>query len=89
MRSLVSQRVVQVWLALALVTCVSWWLGTNHGADHKLAATILMVVAFTKVRFVGMYFMELRHAPLPLKVIFQAWCVIVCAAVLGLYFAGG
>jgi caa(3)-type oxidase subunit IV len=90
MRSLVSQRVVPVWLGLMLVTCVSWWLGTNHGtSDHKLATVVIMVVAFTKVRFVGMYFMELRQAPLALKLIFQGWCVVVCGVVLGLYLAAG
>jgi heme/copper-type cytochrome/quinol oxidase subunit 4 len=88
--SLLRQRAVPVWSALVLVTCVSWWLGTNHGtSDHKLATIVIMVVAFTKIRFVGMYFMELRAAPRPLKLIFQGWCVGVCAIVLGMYLAGG
>jgi hypothetical protein len=90
MRLLLNQRFVPVWLGLVLITCVSWWLGTNHGTNnHKLASVVIMVVAFTKVRFIGMYFMELRHAPLPLKLIFQGWCAVVCSVVLGLYLAGG
>jgi hypothetical protein len=89
-RSLLRQPASAVWLALVLITCVSWWLGTGHGTtDHKLAAIVLMVVAFTKVRFVGMYFMELRGAPIALRTIFQLWCVVVCCIVLGLYLGGG
>jgi hypothetical protein len=89
-RSLLRQPATPVWLGLVLITCVSWWLGTGHGtSNHKIAAVVLMVVAFTKVRFVGMYFMELRAAPLALKLIFQCWCVVVCSVVLGLYLAGG
>jgi hypothetical protein len=88
--SLLRQPASIVWLGLVLITCVSWWLGTGHGTtDHKLAAIVLMVVAFTKVRFVGMYFMELRGAPLALRAIFQLWCVVVCCIVLGLYLSGG
>ena len=88
LRSLIRQPPTFVWLGLMLVTGVSWWLGTDHGANHKLATIVVMVVAFTKVRFVGMYFMELRHAPLPLKLIFQGWCVVVCSVIIVMYLSG-
>jgi len=87
--SLFRQRVTLVWLGLVCVTGVSWWLGTDHSAAHKLATIVVLGVAFTKVRFVGMYFMELRGAPLPLKLIFQGWCVVVCTTLLIMYLVGG
>ena len=38
--------------------------------------------------FVGAEFMELRHAPLALRVAFDAWVIVVAAALLGLYLHG-
>jgi hypothetical protein len=52
-----------------------------------LAVVIIAVVAFVKVHLVGMYFMELRHAPRVLKFSFSAWTVLTCAIVVGLYLA--
>jgi hypothetical protein len=46
---------------------------------------IIFVVAFVKVRFVGLYFMELRQAPVILRSLFEGWCVVVCLLLAGLY----
>jgi apolipoprotein N-acyltransferase len=88
-RSLLRQPATGVWFGLVLVTCLSWWLGSDRGSnDHRLVSVILILLAFTKVRFVGAYFMELRNAPLVLRLIFQGWCVVVCATLIGLYLTG-
>jgi hypothetical protein len=83
MRVLAHTAVAPVWALLVVATGLSWWLGANHGLgldDHTTAT-----VAFVKVRYIGVYFMELRHAPLVLRLIFQAWCAAFCALVLGIY----
>jgi hypothetical protein len=86
--SLLRTRATVVWLGLICATLISWTLGTDHGvADHRLASTLIMLVAFTKVRFVGLYFMELRDAPAPLRLVFEGYCVVIFAAVLGTYMA--
>ena len=79
-----------VWLFLVLATVASWALGTDHGfVDNTTAASaIVLVVAFVKVRFVGLYFMELKDAPLPLRALLEVWCVVVCCLVLGFFLAG-
>jgi hypothetical protein len=41
-----------------------------------------------KVYLVGMYFMELRHAPLLLRGAFNAWCAGCWVAILGVYLMG-
>jgi hypothetical protein len=87
--SLLKSRISLVWLALILATLVSWTVGGDHGLTARLATTIVVLVAFTKVRFIGMYFMELRHAPLPLKLIFEGYCLVIGAVVLIMYLAGG
>jgi hypothetical protein len=46
-----------------------------------------MVMAFAKIRFVGLYFMELREAPSVLRSLFECYCLVVCVALLGVYLA--
>jgi hypothetical protein len=85
---LARTAVTPVWAGLMLATAWSWWLGTDHalGIDDREATTALIVlVAFIKVRFVGAYFMELRHAPPALRLAFDGWVLATCAAILVIY----
>jgi heme/copper-type cytochrome/quinol oxidase subunit 4 len=78
-----------VWFVLIAATLLSWYLGSDHGVhDHRVTTVVIMLVAFIKVRFVGLYFMELRDAPTPLRIMFEAHCAIVCSAVLIVYLIG-
>jgi heme/copper-type cytochrome/quinol oxidase subunit 4 len=84
--SLVKAPFTAVWLVLVAATLISFWLGTDHGLSSTEARTVLiMLVAFIKVRFVGLYFMELREAPHLLRGLFEGYCLVVCAMVLGFY----
>jgi hypothetical protein len=89
MQTLIRHITVPIWLVLVGATALSWWLGTDGGTngsgDHTWPTVSLMIVAFFKVRLVGIHFMELGHAPWPLRMIFEAWVAIVCGVVLGLY----
>lgn len=87
---LLRSSATAVWLFLVAATVVSWALGTDHGfVDNTTAASVtVLVVAFVKVRFVGLYFMELKDAPLPLRALLEVWCVVVCCLVLGFFLAG-
>lgn len=80
-QSLLRNRVSVVWLFLIAATAISWALGSNHGIDHRSASVVILVVAFAKVRFVGIYFMELKEAPLPLRGFFEAYCIAICTLV--------
>lgn len=81
-----------VWLILSGATFLSWWFGTGHvahTADETAPMTMgLILLAFIKVRLVILYFMEIRHAPLPLRLICEAWVLVVCTALLVLYGHG-
>jgi heme/copper-type cytochrome/quinol oxidase subunit 4 len=83
--ALLRDRTTLVWLGLVLATAVSWQLGTGHGLAGKSAAVVVLAIAFIKVRFVGRYFMEIRDAPRGLQVVFDAWVVVVAAALIGIY----
>jgi Prokaryotic Cytochrome C oxidase subunit IV len=86
--ALLLNRIMVVWLALIAATLVSWWLGTDHGIDDaRIVSVGVLLAAFVKVRFVGMYFMELRNAPIALRLIYEGWCVVVCATVIALFLA--
>jgi caa(3)-type oxidase subunit IV len=71
-----------VWL-LIVATIASWVLGTNHGiGNHTYGSVVILLIAFVKARLVGLYFMELREAPTLLRGLFEAYCAIVCTAVI-------
>ena len=78
-----------VWFVLIAATLLSWYLGSAHGVhDHRVATVMIMLVAFIKVRFVGLYFMELRDAPTRLRAIFETHCAVVCSAIVIVYLFG-
>ena len=86
MTSLLRTPATAVWLVLVTATAVSWALGSQHGThNHALASVIILLIAFIKVRLVGMYFMELREAPNVLRGLFEAYCLVVCALLLGVF----
>ena len=87
--TLVRTRASIVWLALIVATLVSWTIGTSDGLHARLATTVVLLVAFVKARFIGLYFMELRDAPVPLRGIFEFWCVLVATVLIALYLATG
>ena len=80
-----------VWLALTVLTALSWYLAEDYGVQHAQAlravTVALFVVAFFKVRLVVMHFMEIAEAPLALRAVFEAWVVIVCGVLVFLYLA--
>jgi hypothetical protein len=91
MKSVVISYTSLVWLGLVTLTAVSWILGERSHLASASPETIthmgiaMIVVAFIKVRFVGLHFMELGHAPWPLRLLFEAWVVVVCIILLVLY----
>lgn len=92
MITFLRQAPTVVWLILSAATFLSWWFGTGHAANaaEEIVPTTLglIVLAFIKVRLVILYFMEIRHAPLLLRLICEAWVVLVCAVLLALYWTG-
>lgn len=86
MRELLIHRSSTIWVLLMIATALSWWLGTGHRVaetpGNPAAWAGLMLIAFVKVRWILMDFMELRTAPLLLRLLFEAWVVAVCATII-------
>lgn len=90
LRFALGQRATWVWGLLVAATCLSWWLGTGTagqgGADTRGVSTVLVAVAFVKVRFVIRDFMEVRSAGWLLRTVTDLWCLAVAGVVLALYW---
>jgi hypothetical protein len=79
-------RITVVYLVLAFATILSWFLGTEEAVSHEaLVGSIVVVIAFVKLRLVGIHFMEIGRAPTPLRVVFETYVFGVLAVVLGLF----
>ena len=81
-----------VWLVLLVASAASLWLGSDPtDRNHTAAAVGVLAIAFAKVWLIIRYFMEVRIAPLWLRLILDAWVAGVFVAITALYltFARG
>jgi heme/copper-type cytochrome/quinol oxidase subunit 4 len=78
---------VYVWAGLLMATVLSFWLGAEHaiGPTTPVWSVLVVFVAFVKVRFIGLYFMELRSAPRLLRAAYEAWCLAACVTLIAIY----
>lgn len=76
-------RQTLVWAGLIVVTAISWALGHEIGSP-ELANAIIVVLSFLKVRFVIRDFMEVREAPLWLRLVIDVWVVAAPIILIGL-----
>ena len=84
--SLLRERVTVVWLGLMVLTCVTTWGLSKDLFSPAVAVVGIFLIAAIKVRYVMLDFMELREAPIPVRVAFEAWPVVVAAMILALWF---
>jgi hypothetical protein len=80
---LLKTRSAAIWLLLVIVTLFSWESVVMEG-NRKVAASVVLLLAFFKVRMIGIEFMELKIAPLPLRIAFEVWILGICAVLLTL-----
>ncbi len=72
---------------MVAATLVSWGFGHGRGLDPQAAGIAVIIIAFVKIRYVILDFMELRTAPLGMRMAAEAWCIVVCSALVLLYGA--
>lgn len=87
MSSNIQTQAVWVWMSLVVLTAGSYFfgsLGGGSGGGHILLLLVL-AIALGKVWLVGRYFMELKHAPPPLRRVADIWLVITGCIILGLF----
>jgi len=90
MNSLVEKRLFVVWIGLSLISLLQLWVSSANGQDTltpNAAITVgVIAMALVKVRFIVREFMEVRHAPVLLGRLTDAWMAITALALLGAYF---
>jgi hypothetical protein len=72
-----EKRLVIGWGLLAALTLLSLE-GAPALGSTALFAAVVMIIAFVKVRIVVREFMEVRRAPLALRLVLDIWGVAVC-----------
>ena len=82
---LLRKPVTIVWAALMLATIVSTWLLSNNSVTPEVATVAIMLIAAVKVRLVMRHFMEVRRAPLLLRLVCDGWLLAVTALILTVY----
>jgi uncharacterized membrane protein YhaH (DUF805 family) len=90
MWKLVNTPVTYVCFLLVLATTLS--LVTARDIDPiggSGSSAIILIIAFIKISFVGQYFMEIRHAPGFMKLIFNLWCLIASSVIIYLVCFSG
>ena len=88
MQYLLTHAVTKIWLLLIVATALSWMMGGDHKTPLSAGqmASLVLIIALLKVRFVIRYFMEVRDADRPLKWLTDVWVVGVALVLLGLYW---
>lgn len=70
-----------------VLTCVTTWGLSKDLFVPAVAVVGIFLIAAVKVSYVVLDFMELRNAPIPVRVAFQAWPIVVAVVILGFWFA--
>jgi len=85
-----EKRLLVVWLALSAITLVSLLVGSLEGRDaltpNAAITSSAIAIALVKVRIIFREFMEVRHAPVLLGRLTDAWLLLTAVTLLGTYF---
>jgi hypothetical protein len=84
-----KRAITGAWVALSVITVLSWWLAPGHSTGVSSASTpitiAVIVLGLVKSRIIIRYFMEVRSAPTWLKAATDAWLAVLWLAILAVY----
>ena len=84
-----SRAITYVWVILSAIAVVSWFLGPARVAGAVVASVPITVavlaMAFIKARLIIGYFMEVRTAPVWLRLATDAWLIVLWGTILAIY----
>ena len=90
MMSLIRNPLTMVWALLTAVAIVSSLIALDGGAAHQINTTVttaVLLIAAVKAYLVIRHFMEVRRAPVWLKVTTSGWVFGLFTLLLSFYFA--
>lgn len=85
---ILSDRQTLVWLVLVAATALTSVLGLEERGSAKAVAVVLIGIGVVKLRLVAMHFMEVRRAPLPLRLLVEGYAAVVFCSLVGIYLLG-
>jgi len=86
-------RLLVIWLLLSAITLGYLGIEGSYGDDMILrpsvpVAAAAIVMALVKVRIIMREYMDVRHAPLLLRVVTDTWVVVMGVGMLTAYVVG-
>lgn len=81
----VEVRLFGVWLALSAITLLSWWLGSEHGAQSAAITYGALSLVAIKVRVIVLEYMEARRSSKKLQRLMDAWLFVLLATLSVIY----
>lgn len=85
---LLADRQTAVWVFLVAATVLTATLGLEQHGGSTAVGMVLLAIAFVKIRLVALHFMEIREAPLALRLLLEGYVVVTFGALAGLYLWG-
>lgn len=84
-----AARTTAVWAGLSAITVLSWFLAPAHHAEPVTASTpitgAVLLLALIKSRLIIQEFMEVRTAPVWLKLATDGWLMALFGAIVVIY----
>ncbi|WP_342806344.1 cytochrome C oxidase subunit IV family protein [Alteromonas sp. M12] len=89
MKTLLFSRYTFIWFILMAATIFTFVMGHDFATiDSKYAGISIFVITFVKVRYVILDFMEIREAPIVLRLLNESWLAITCILMIWMFYKG-
>lgn len=81
-------RQTTVWMLLVAATVLTAVLGLEQHGGSTAVGLVLLAIAFVKIRLVALHFMEVREAPLPLRLLVEGYAGVTFLVLATIYVTG-
>lgn len=88
-RMSVNRPAIFTWLMLVCASIATWLLIEDQGFSASSAISLILLIAVIKVRMIVLHYMELKHAPLRWRMVFELWPVVAASLILGIWLFTG
>lgn len=80
-----SDRQTAVWMLLVAATVLTATVGLEQHGGSTPVGLLLLAIAFVKSRLVALHFMEIRDAPVPLRILVEGYVAVTFVALVVIY----
>lgn len=77
------------WFVLVCASIATWLLVEGASVGAGGAVSLVLLIAVIKVRMIVLHYMELKHAPLRWRLVFELWPVVAASLILGIWYLTG